>query len=121
MVAAMVLEREPEVPEAPEAWNERDAPERLRRGLVRLADPPGTFDRALRAAMSAWTPRAVTATGRAMTAGQSAIPEILAAWRAAERELTGMTGDSPAQELLEANVSMLRALYQRLYRERIER
>jgi hypothetical protein len=121
MVAAMLLERDPEAPERPEAPHERDAPERLRRGQAQLDDPPGAFDRALRAAASAWTPRVVAGTERTVSAWRAAIPEILAAWRAAERELAGMTGDSPAQELLEANVSMLQALYQRLYRERIER
>jgi hypothetical protein len=119
MVAAMLLEREPEAPEQPEAPHERDAPERLRQGLVRVDDPPGAFDRALRAAAAVWTPRLVAGTGRTVAAGRIAIPEILAAWRAAERELAGMTGDSPAQELLEANVSMLQALYQRLFRERV--
>jgi hypothetical protein len=116
----MLLEREPEAPELLEAAHERDAPERLRRGRVLLDDPPRAFDRAVRAAASAWTPRLVAGTERNLAAGRAAIPEILAAWRAAERELAGMTGDSPAQELLEANVSMLQALYQRLYRERME-
>lgn len=127
MVAAMLLEREPEPAERREPPQDRDSRDALRRGHVRLRgqarldDPSGAFDRALRAAASAWTPRVVAGSQRTLAAGQAAIPEILAAWRAAERELAGMTGDSPAQELLEANVSMLQALYQRLYRERLER
>ena len=50
-----------------------------------------------------------------------ALPEILAAWRATERELAGSADDSPDQKLLEANARMLRAMYQRLYRERTGR
>ncbi|MDQ3127581.1 MAG: hypothetical protein M3Q66_03885 [Chloroflexota bacterium] len=50
-----------------------------------------------------------------------ALPVVLEAWRATERELAGMTGDSPDQEYLEANATMLQAIYQRLYIERMRR
>lgn len=49
------------------------------------------------------------------------MPEILAAWRATERELAGMTGDSPAQELLEANAMILMAMYQQTHVGRMGR
>ena len=57
----------------------------------------------------------------ATVAPAMALPEVLAAWRACERELAGMTAASPDHVLLEANVGMLRAMYQRLYVERMRR
>lgn len=85
----------------------------------------GLFARALRAAAVAWQPHwldaPVTTVARAAVVPDIALPEVLAAWRACERELAGMTVDSPDQELLEANVAMLRAIYQRIYVERMGR
>lgn len=79
----------------------------------------GLFARALRAAAGAWqTAWLDPPTTKATVAHVMALPEVLEAWRATERELAGMIGDSPDQELLEANVAMLRAMYQRLYLER---
>jgi hypothetical protein len=82
----------------------------------------GLFERALRAAASAWQPNWFGAARSKLEAGPiMALPEILEAWRATERELAGIADDSPDQELLEANARMLRAMYQRLYRERTGR
>jgi hypothetical protein len=103
-------------------------PESLTEAGLRWSEPTqflidhGLFARALRAAAAAWLPHRLDAP----VAGVGAAPamgltEVLAAWRATERELSGMSGDSPEQELLEANVAMLRAIYQRLYLERMPR
>ena len=82
----------------------------------------GLFERALRAAAIAWQPNWFGVTRSKLEAGPIvALPEILEAWRATERELTGIVNDSPDQELLEANATMLRAMYQRLYLERTRR
>ena len=82
----------------------------------------GLFERALRAAAIAWQPNWFGAARSKLDAGPiMALPEILEAWRATERELTGIVNDSPDQELLEANATMLRAMYQRLYLERTRR
>jgi hypothetical protein len=79
----------------------------------------GLFAKALRAAAAAWLPNRPDApVARSVTAPSMGLPDVLAAWRATERELATMSGDSPEQELLEANVAMLRAMYQRLYAER---
>jgi hypothetical protein len=82
----------------------------------------GLFDRALRAASLTWQPSGFALAAPTAEPGlEMALPEVLEAWRATERELAGMTGDSPAQELLEANAMILQAMYQRLYRERMRR
>ena len=82
----------------------------------------GLFERALRTAANAWQPNWFGAARSRLEAGPiMALPEILAAWRATERELAGSADDSPDQKLLEANARMLRAMYQRLYRERTGR
>jgi hypothetical protein len=104
----------------------------LSRGTTRLWPLPtpgrvdyGLFERALRAAAIVWQPDWFGVHPRTSEAGPiMALPEILEAWRATERELVALIGlavDSPARELLEANVSMLRAMYQRLYLERTSR
>lgn len=86
--------------------------------------PPGAgrglFELALRAASLAWHPDPTVAPSP-VTDPTMAMPVVLAAWRATERELAGMTGDSPEQEYLEANAMMLQAIYQRLYRERVRK
>jgi hypothetical protein len=114
MVATMLL---PDVEpfESPEA------------GGLRLLSPRpsidrGLFDLAMRAAAKAWRqhPADATAAGVAVSPAMS-LAEVLEAWRATERELAGMTGDSPDQELLEANATMLHAMYQRLFVERSAR
>lgn len=82
----------------------------------------GVFARARRAASGAWQQQWVeTPVTIAPTAPQMALSEVLNAWRASERDLAGMTGDGPEQELLEADVAMLGAMYQRLYSERLGR
>lgn len=80
----------------------------------------GLFELALRAASLAWHPDPTVAPSP-VTDPTMAMPVVLAAWRATERELAGMTGDSPEQEYLEANAMMLQAIYQRLYRERVRK
>ena len=84
------------------------------------ADPSDRgFNRALRAASGAWHPAwnepPVAPIEEVATV---ALPVVLSAWRAVERELSGMSADSPERAVLEANSSMLRAMYQRLYVER---
>ena len=82
----------------------------------------GLLAKALRAAAAAWLPnRPDASVAMAVTEPAMGLPDVLAAWRATERELAMMSGDSPEQELLEANVAMLRAMYQRLYVERMPR
>ena len=82
----------------------------------------GLFARALRAAAVAWQPSWLDEPlASAKVAPAMALPEVLAAWRASERELAGITAASPDHVLLEANVGMLRAMYQRLYVERMRR
>ena len=82
----------------------------------------GMFDRALRAASVMWQPHRTELPEPAAESGVSmALPAVLEAWRATLRELAGMAGDNPAQELLEANALILRAMYQRLYRERMRK
>lgn len=84
----------------------------------------GLFELALRAASAAWHPDPIVATPTLQpTVADStmALPVVLEAWRATERELAGMSGDSPDQEYLEANATMLQAMYQRLYVERMRR
>jgi hypothetical protein len=82
----------------------------------------GAFDRALRAASLAWQPRRIEPAEPPVAAGPViGLPEVLEAWRATERELAGMTVDDPNRALLDANVLLLRAMYQRLYRERMQR
>lgn len=84
----------------------------------------GAFELALRAASVAWRPESTVALPTAppiVMDPEMALPVILEAWRATERELAGMTGDSPDQEYLEANAMMLQAIYQRLYSERTRR
>ena len=80
----------------------------------------GLFGEALRAASMAWRSDGVLPLKIAPT-DEMALPMILEAWRSIERELAGMTGDGPDQELLEANATMLRAMYQRLYLVRMKR
>lgn len=80
----------------------------------------GLFALALRAASVAWHPDWTFATPPPIVKDPAmALPVVLEAWRATERELAGMTGDSPDQEYLEANATMLRAMYQRLYIEQM--
>jgi len=82
----------------------------------------GAFDRALRAAALAWQPHWIDPPEPPIGAGPViGLPEVLEAWRATDRELAGMTEDDPLQKLLEANATLLRAMYQRLYRERMRR
>jgi hypothetical protein len=85
----------------------------------------GLFERALRAAAIVWQPDWFGAHPRSSEAGpMMALPEVLEAWRATERELVvqiGLGVDGPGRQLLEANVSMLRAMYQRLYVEHTSR
>jgi hypothetical protein len=88
------------------------------------AAPPGRglFALALRAASVAWHPDWSVATPPPIVRDPAmALPVVLEAWRATERELAGMTGDSPDQEYLEANAMILQAMYQRLYSERMRR
>jgi hypothetical protein len=80
----------------------------------------GLFGEALRAASMAWRSDGVLPLKIAAT-DEMALPMILEAWRSIERELAGMTGDGPDQELLEANATMLGAMYQRLYLIRMKR
>ena len=101
-------------------------PESLTEAGLRWTEPTpflidrGLFAKALRAAAAAWLPNRPDAPdARAAATPAMGLPDVLAAWRATERELAGMSGDSPEQELLEANVAMLRAMYQRLYVERM--
>lgn len=80
----------------------------------------GLFGEAVRAASMAWrSDGTVPATPAAPD--EMALPLILEAWRSIERELVGMTGDAPEQELLEANATILGAMYQRLYLVRMKR
>jgi hypothetical protein len=85
----------------------------------------GLFERALRAAALVWQPDWLGVHPRIAQAGPIiALPEVLEAWRATERELVALVGlasDSPGRQFLEANVSALRAMYQRLYLERTSR
>jgi hypothetical protein len=85
----------------------------------------GLFERALRAAGLVWQPDWSGVHPRiALAAPIMALPEVLEAWRATERELVALVGlapDSPGRLLLEANASALRAMYQRLYLERTSR
>lgn len=91
----------------------------------------GLFELALRAASLAWHPSrtiaplpsdaAIAAATTSVADPAMALPVVLEAWRATERELAGMTGDSPDQEYLEANATMLQEMYQRLYSERMRR
>jgi hypothetical protein len=117
MVAALVSTAELEPLQRPESLTEA--------GLrwsepARLMIDHGLFAKALRAAAAAWLPhRLDEPVARVVAAPSVDLSEVLAAWRATERELSGMSGDSPEQELLEANVAMLRAIYQRLYLERM--
>ena len=119
MVAALVSAAELEPNRHPESLTEAG---------LRWSEPAsllidhGLFARALRAAAAAWLPHQLDEpVARVAAAPTMGLPEVLAAWRATERELSGMSGDSPEQELLEANVAMLRAMYQRLYVERMPR
>lgn len=82
------------------------------------------FELALRAASVAWRPASTVGVAKpapVVRDPEVALPVVLEAWRATERELARMTGDSPDQEYLEANATMLRAMYQRLYSERMRR
>lgn len=84
----------------------------------------GVFELALRAASVAWRPASTDALPTPpliVMDPEMALPVVLEAWRATERALAGMTGDSPDQEYLEANAMMLQAMYQRLYSERMRR
>jgi hypothetical protein len=80
----------------------------------------GLFARALRAAAIVWQPEWLGMSSKTK-GGHMVLPEVLEAWRATERDLAGLAVDSPDQELLEANATMLRAMYQRLYLERTSR
>lgn len=94
------------------------------RPAAHVAVGRGLFELALRAASMAWRPDATGGLLRPppiVTDPEMALPVVLEAWRATERALAGMTGNSPDQEYLEANVAMLQAMYQRLYRERMRR
>lgn len=86
----------------------------------------GRFSAALRAASLAWHPvwptpieTVLSPAALAVVDPEMALPVVLQAWRATERELAGMTDDSPEQEYLQANASLLRAMYQRLYLDRM--
>jgi hypothetical protein len=84
----------------------------------------GLIDRALRAAAIVWQPDRFAAIPPTAKGDHMVLPNVLEAWRAAERELSAridMTHDSPGRQLLEANATMLRATYQRLYLERTSR
>lgn len=77
------------------------------------------FDKALRAASEAWHPAWIEPpVVPIQVVATVALPVVLKAWRAIERELSGMSADSPERAVLEANSTMLRAMYQRLYIER---
>ena len=77
------------------------------------------FDKALRAASTAWHPAWIEPPVAPIEeVATVALPVVLRAWRAIERELSGMSADSPERAVLEANSTMLRAMYQRLYVER---
>lgn len=88
----------------------------------------GPFGLALLAASLAWHPVWLTPIETVLPPAalahvdpEMALPVILEAWRATERDLAGMTDDSPEQEYLQANASLLRAMYQRLYLDRMRR
>jgi hypothetical protein len=81
----------------------------------------GLFERALRAAAIVWHPDWFDMSPQPTKGGHMVLPDVLEAWRATERDLAGLAVDSPHQELLEANATMLRAMYQRLYLERTSR
>jgi hypothetical protein len=100
----------PDSAAAEDTWFQR-APVPVDRGL---------FDRAMRAASMAWHPDGILPPP-AVTQATMALPAILEAWRSIERQLVGLTGDSPHQEFLEANATMLGAMYQRLYLVRMRR
>ena len=87
------------------------------------ADPSDRgFGKALRAASVAWHPAWVAPEPEPSDeVATVALPVVLSAWRAIERELSGMSADSPERAVLEANATMLRAMYQRLYIERTRR
>ncbi|HEX5824375.1 MAG TPA: hypothetical protein VFY18_07970 [Candidatus Limnocylindrales bacterium] len=46
--------------------------------------------------------------------------EVLAAWRAAERELTGLPVDHPSWSRIHADLVGLRAAYARMFQERLQ-
>ena len=111
-------------------YQPREGPDRLDvtadawlRPAVPAAVGRGLFELALRAASVAWRPDSTVALPAPpmVMDPELALPVVLEAWRATERELAGMTGDSPDQEYLEANATMLQAMYQRLYSERMRR
>ena len=82
----------------------------------------GSFDKALRAASAGWHPeRDVVDPAPIEEAVRHALPLVLEAWRAIDRELSDAAVVSPEREVLEANAAMLRAVYQRLYIERARR
>ena len=94
------------------------------RPAVPVAIGRGLFELALRAASVAWRPESTVTLATPpliVMDPEVALPVVLEAWRATERELAGMTDDSPDQEYLESNAAMLQAMYQRLYSERMRR
>jgi hypothetical protein len=119
MVAALVSRAESHLTTRSVSSNEADL--RWTEPTQLLIDR-GLFARALRAASAAWLTNGPDApVARAVAPPAMGLPDVLAAWRETERELAMMSGGSPEQELLEANVAMLRAMYQRLYIERMPR